>query len=56
LLISVTSGCAKNDTNIHDRDATGLQGPVVIMSFDYEKQSGYASNQFAVWIEDLMGR
>lgn len=24
----------------------------VIVSFDYEKQSGYASNQFAVWVED----
>ena len=25
------------------------------ISFDYEKQSGYASNQFAVWIEDING-
>jgi hypothetical protein len=27
----------------------------VTVSFDYEKQSGYASNQFAVWIEDVDG-
>jgi len=25
------------------------------ISLDYEKQSGYASNQFAVWVEDLDG-
>ena len=28
----------------------------VTISFDYEKQSGYASNQFAVWIEDTDGK
>ena len=27
----------------------------VIVEFDYEKQSGHASNQFAVWIEDSAG-
>ena len=27
----------------------------VVITFDYEKQSGYASNQFAVWIEDMDG-
>ena len=27
----------------------------VVISFDYVKQSGSASNQFAVWIEDLSG-
>jgi len=27
----------------------------IAISFDYEKQSGYASNQFAVWIEDTDG-
>ncbi|MDR0424218.1 MAG: DUF2271 domain-containing protein [Clostridiales Family XIII bacterium] len=33
----------------------GSDGRIVI-SFDYEKQSGIASNQFAVWIEDENGR
>jgi len=28
----------------------------VIISFDYERQSGSASNQFAVWIEDMDGQ
>ena len=32
----------------------GIPGLAVI-SFDYKKQSGYASNQFAVWIEDMDG-
>ena len=27
----------------------------VTITFDFEKQSGYASNQFAVWIEDAEG-
>ncbi len=27
----------------------------VVISFEYEKQSGHASNQFAVWVEDLDG-
>lgn len=28
---------------------------IVAISFDFEKQSGYASNQFAVWVEDEGG-
>jgi hypothetical protein len=31
-----------------------LSGEVIIV-FNYEKQSGSASNQFAVWIEDMKG-
>ena len=34
--------------------ATESAGELII-TFDYEKQSGYASNQFAVWIEDADG-
>jgi len=29
--------------------------PVLAVSFDYQRQSGSASNQFAVWIEDMEG-
>jgi hypothetical protein len=39
-------------------DATDLPDTVageVIISFDYKKQSGSASNQFAVWVEDTDG-
>ena len=35
-------------------DLKPISGEFVI-TFDYEKQSGYASNQFAVWIEDADG-
>ena len=28
---------------------------IVSISFDFEKQQGYASNQFAVWVEDMDG-
>ncbi|MDR2558809.1 MAG: hypothetical protein LBC86_04595, partial [Oscillospiraceae bacterium] len=32
------------------------QNPASIqITFDYEKQSGWASNQFAVWLEDTDG-
>jgi hypothetical protein len=34
-----------------DENASGE----VVITFDYEKQSGHASNQFAVWIEDTDG-
>ena len=27
----------------------------VIISFNFERQSGWASNQFAIWIEDMDG-
>jgi hypothetical protein len=35
--------------------APDIMGEVII-SFDYTRQSGHASNQFAVWIEDENGR
>ena len=34
----------------------GAAAGVVTVSFEYVKQSGSASNQFAVWIEDMDGR
>ena len=41
-------------------DSSGLQAPVapsgeVIVAFDYERQSGSASNQYAIWVEDMDG-
>jgi hypothetical protein len=36
-------------------DAPRVRGEVVV-SFDYARQSGHASNQFAVWIEDENGK
>jgi len=41
----------KNQVEISEADSVGQ----IIISFDYEKQSGYASNQFAVWVEDTTG-
>ncbi|MCL2638776.1 MAG: DUF2271 domain-containing protein [Oscillospiraceae bacterium] len=32
-----------------------VSGDELTISFDFEKQSGWASNQFAVWIEDADG-
>ena len=37
----------------------GAQEPArgeAVVSFDYEKQPGMASNQFAVWVEDMDGK
>lgn len=39
---------------------TGTPGPMldsrnITVTFDYEKQSGYSSNQYAVWVEDSNG-
>ena len=40
------------------KTTTGVSGTVsgeLVITFDYQKQSGHASNQFAVWIEDEEG-
>ena len=42
------------DSDIASEVPDAVSGEVVI-SFDYERQSGYASNQYAVWIEDPNG-
>jgi rhodanese-related sulfurtransferase len=39
----------------YEEAASGIKGEVAI-SFDYKEQSGHASNQFAVWIEDGAGK
>ncbi|MDP3447347.1 MAG: DUF2271 domain-containing protein [Eubacteriales bacterium] len=44
-------GCAAAPAaNTVERDSD-----IVTVTFDFEKQSGYATNQFAVWIEDANG-
>jgi len=40
--------------NVHSQPDNIAKGEVVV-TFNYEKQSGWASNQFAVWIEDING-
>jgi hypothetical protein len=48
----LVSGCAGSESaDIKTREGA----PRVVISFNYKKQSGYASNQFAIWIEDLSG-
>ncbi len=44
------SGCAATPAAQEQRD-----NDIVSVSFDFEKQGGYASNQYAVWIEDADG-
>lgn len=36
-------------------EESNQQNGVLTVSFDYQKQSGYASNQFAVWVENADG-
>ena len=36
-------------------DVTAALSSEVVVSFEYEKQSGSASNQFAIWVEDMDG-
>ncbi len=48
LLCACTGGSQQNDSPAPESDK-------VVITFDYNKQSGYASNQFAVWIEDAEG-
>ena len=37
-------------------NAVTREDDIVAVTFDFQKQSGYASNQFAVWIEDANGK
>jgi len=38
-----------------DNSASSTPTGEVVVTFDYEKQSGSASNQYAVWVEDMDG-
>ena len=46
----LVSGCAATPAAQQQRN-----NDIVAVSFDFAKQGGYASNQFAVWIEDASG-
>ena len=48
--VLLLSGCAAGTPATPARD-----NDIVTISFDYEKQQGYASNQFAVWVENEDG-
>ena len=42
--------CACGD-NAEKPDTRTFEAGILTITFDYEKISGYASNQFAVWVE-----
>jgi hypothetical protein len=44
-----------NSDDTEDNDVSVTPTGTLIISFDFERQSGWASNQFAVWIEDTDG-
>ena len=48
ITLMLVTGCAAPVEAQRDSD-------IVSISFDFEKQQGYASNQFAVWVENLEG-
>ncbi len=50
LLCACAGGGAASPVSPPPGEASG-----VVISFDFARQSGYASNQFAVWIEDAGG-
>jgi len=50
----LTALCACSSGGVGSEPPSYKAGTLTI-SLDYEKQSGYASNQFAVWIEDVGG-
>ena len=57
LILSLVTACAML---LFGCGATAANTPareddIVAVTFDFQKQSGYASNQFAVWIEDANG-
>ncbi|MDR2687010.1 MAG: DUF2271 domain-containing protein [Oscillospiraceae bacterium] len=55
LLLLLCAGCAKTPTPPESTAPASKEGGLIV-TFDYEKQSGHASNQYAVWIEDMDGK
>ncbi len=53
MIFLISLSACKND-NKQAETPTPESGSLTV-TFDFEKQSGYASNQFAVWIEDADG-
>ena len=51
----VLDASSPENAMLENVQAVYKSGEAVTISFDHEKQSGWASNQFAVWIEDLDG-
>ena len=51
LALILLAGCAPSKTTLAPAEENGR----MTISFDYAKQSGYAANQFAVWVEDANG-
>jgi hypothetical protein len=47
--------CACSSGNERKEEPSASELGILTVTFDYEKQSGYASNQFAVWVEDMNG-
>jgi hypothetical protein len=52
LLVFALAGCGSSEPPLA---ATRPDGSVVEISFDYERQSGMATNQFVIWVEDMDG-
>jgi hypothetical protein len=52
---SVPSTASRQPDNSVEPDAPEAVSGEVVITFDYERQSGSASNQFATWIEDMDG-
>ena len=52
LSLAILSACSGNDGK---PEPPAPEPGALTVTFDFEKQSGYASNQFAVWIEDMEG-
>ena len=55
-MISLYACNADNTAQETNKNENIIASDKLIITFDYEKQSGHASNQFAVWIEDMDGK
>ena len=55
-MLEVSSTSATQPDEISNPYTPDIITGEVIITFDYEKQSGSASNQFAVWIENMDGQ
>lgn len=56
LLILALAGCGAKASGGNASVPPQTEKGALTVSFDYQAQSGHASNQFAIWIEDASGK
>ena len=55
LMLFLSAACSKGSAPNGQTTMPSTEDERVVVEFDFKEQSGHASNQFAVWVEDTKG-